>query len=106
MPSAIGTGVTAWRRSGVLDKTIRLSGRSSSIVGVMPSSFLFPDRERGPLGSRHRKQPVYAQAIQVAVGGPAEAGVSAAQARANLAVFSAREQYPETDRDTAPASCR
>ncbi len=106
-PSVVLISDRYWRdRLGadpsVLDKTIRLSGRSYSIVGVMPFSFLFPDRDVDLWSPDVVNNPYTRRQFQVYVGmGRLKPGVSLTQARANLAIVQAQlaEQYPETDRD-------
>lgn len=87
----------------VIGKTVRLDDESFPVVGVMPESFLFPDRsadiwlpvaiDRGPALTR-------TSTWYVGVGRLAQ-GVTIEQARSDLALVQARlaEQYPETDAD-------
>ncbi|HEY3518475.1 MAG TPA: ABC transporter permease, partial [Gammaproteobacteria bacterium] len=86
----------------VLERTVRIGEQAIPIIGVMPASFRFPDRdvdlftptiyepfvlERGNLWMRGF--------------GRLEPGVSVEQARADLELIQRRlsEQYPETDRN-------
>src|SRR6266478_3759404 len=85
----------------IVGKNLRLDGHLTPIVGVMPPSFLFPNREADfwcpiPAGLS------YGQARQnnwFVVIGRLKPGVTAAQARANLATVQAQlgRQFPKTD---------
>lgn len=87
----------------ITGKTIRLGKSSYSIVGVMPASFLFPERDVDlwspvPLGepvAQHRESTWYRTI------GRLKPGVTIQQARANLATVQAQlgKQYPKTDAD-------
>jgi predicted permease len=95
-----------WRRRfnadpNIVGKNLRLDGHLAPIVGVMPPSFLFPDREADlwcpiPAGFS------YGQARAnnwFTVIGRLKPGVTVAQARANLATVQAQlgRQFPKTD---------
>ena len=95
-----------WRRHfnadpNIVGKNLRLDGHLTPVVGVMPPSFLFPNREVDlwcpiPAGLS------YGQARQnnwFVVIGRLKPGVTAAQARANLATVQAQlgRQFPKTD---------
>src|SRR6266403_1228012 len=85
----------------IVGKNLRLDGHLTPIVGVMPPSFLFPNREADlwcpiPAGLS------YGQARQnnwFVVIGRLKPGVTVAQARANLATVQAQlgRQFPKTD---------
>lgn len=95
-----------WRRRfnadpNMVGKNLRLDGHLTPVVGVMPPSFLFPNREADlwcpiPAGLS------YGQARQnnwFVVIGRLKPGVTVAQARANLATVQAQlgRQFPKTD---------
>jgi putative ABC transport system permease protein len=87
----------------VLEASIRIGQNAYRIVGVMPASFRFPDKNVDvwfPVALDNK----YAQARQNTWYrgiGRLKAGVSLEQARANLAAVQAHlgEQYPDTDRE-------
>lgn len=91
----------------VLEKTVRIEGQSYSVVGVMPASFLFPDREvdlwwpvpiDSPFLRNHRPN----RELQWYTGvGRLKAGVTLEQARADLAAVQGLlgREYPDTDAD-------
>ncbi|HEY9465698.1 MAG TPA: ABC transporter permease, partial [Vicinamibacterales bacterium] len=110
-PAAILISERYWRRRfgadpSVLNKSVRMAGRSYPIVGVLPASFMFPERdtdwwvpqwvdapwalERGYRG-------------QIAIG-RLKPGATLAQARDDLGAVQRRlgDQYPTTDRDMSP----
>jgi putative ABC transport system permease protein len=95
-----------WRRRfnadpNIVGKTLRLDGHLTPVVGIMPASFLFPNREADlwcpiPAGLS------YGQAREnnwFIVIGRLKPGVAVAQARANLAMVQAQlgRQFPKTD---------
>src|SRR6266481_4775989 len=95
-----------WRRRfnadpNIVGKNLRLDGHLTPVVGVMPPSFLFPNREADlwcpiPAGLS------YGQARQnnwFVVIGRLKPGVTVAQARANFATVQAQlgRQFPKTD---------
>ncbi|MGC1483303.1 MAG: ABC transporter permease, partial [Candidatus Acidiferrum sp.] len=95
-----------WRRRfnadpNIIGKNLRLDGHLTPVVGVMPPSFLFPNREADlwcpiPAGLS------YGQARTnnwFTVIGRLKPGVAVAQARANLATVQAQlgRQFPQTD---------
>jgi putative ABC transport system permease protein len=95
-----------WRRRfnadpNIVGKNLRLDGHLTPVVGVMPPSFLFPNREADlwcpiPAGLS------YGEARQnnwFVVIGRLKLGVTVAQARANLATVQAQlgRQFPKTD---------
>ena len=89
----------------VLEDTVRLDGRLYSIVGVLPASFLFPDRNVDlwwpyPLDGPSVQNDAQSRQLQWYVGvGRLKSGVTLEQARADLAVVQAQlaKAYPETD---------
>jgi predicted permease len=106
-PPAVLISDRYWRRRfhadpSVVGRTVRIGSASSPIVGVMPASFLFPDRDVD-LWFPVRMTGTIAQ-IRYAtwyVGiGRLRPGVTLEQARANLSAVQAQlgEEYPETDR--------
>jgi len=96
-----------WRRRfgadpDVLRRSIRTGSASSPIVGVMPASFLFPDRDvemwfPTPTGNKFAQ---FRNATWYVGIGRVKPGVTLEQARSNLAAVQAQlaEQYPETDK--------
>jgi len=106
-PSAVLISDRYWRRrlSGnpnVLGKTVRIGSAPFPIIGVMPASFLFPDRSVDlwfPVAMSNQLAQVRYATWYLGIG-RLKAGVTLEQARANLAAVQAQlgEQYPETDR--------
>jgi putative ABC transport system permease protein len=107
-PAAVLVSDRFWRRRfnadpNIVGKNLRLDGHLTPIVGVMPPSFLFPNREADlwcpiPAGLS------YGQAREnnwFTVIGRLKPGVTVAQARANLATVQAQlgQQFPKTDAD-------
>lgn len=107
-PAAVLISDRFWRRRfnadpGVIGKTLRLDGHLYPIVGVMPPSFLFPDRETDlwapiPTGFSFGRARENNWFIVI---GRLKRSVSAAQARADLATVQTQlgRQFPETDAD-------
>jgi putative ABC transport system permease protein len=107
-PAAVLISDRFWHRRfnadpGVIGKTLRLDGHSYPIVGVMPPSFLFPDRETDlwapiPTGFSFGRARENNWFIVI---GRLKRSVSAAQARADLATVQTQlgRQFPETDAD-------
>lgn len=100
-----------WRRKfaadpNVLARTVRIDANSFQIAGVMPGSFLFPERDvdlwfpvtMGPQLARTRNAPWYYGV------GRMKPGVTLEQARANLATVQKQlgEQYPDPDSKITP----
>lgn len=89
----------------VLAGSVRIEGRPYSIAGVMPASFLFPDRKvdlwwPDPVDGPSARNDAENRKLQSYVGvGRLKPGVTPEQARADLAVVQARlaREYPETD---------
>src|ERR1051326_3225022 len=107
-PSAVLISDRFWRARfagspDVLGKKLRINGGSWPIVGVMPASFLFPERDVD-LWSAVPSDAPFAQNRQntwYIVIGRLKPGVTAAQANANLAAVQQQlgQTFPETDRD-------
>jgi putative ABC transport system permease protein len=114
-PEAVIISDRFWRNRfgaspNAIGKTVRVDGRSCPIVGVMPASFLFEERDVdlwSPI-------PVDAPLITGAAGrdftwyrviGRLKPGVSVEQARANLTTVQAQlgKAYPKPDADLAIA---
>ncbi len=95
-----------WRRRfnadpNIVGKNLRLDGHLTPIVGVMPPSFLFPNRE-GDLWCPIPAGLSYGPPREnnwFTVIGRLKPGVTVAQARANLATVQAQlgRQFPKTD---------
>lgn len=107
-PPAVVISDRFWRRRfnadpNAIGKNLRLDGRMFPIVGVMPPSFLFPNREADlwcpiPAGITYGPP---RENNWFTVIGRLEPGVKIEQARANLATVQAQlgRQYPKTDAD-------
>ena len=105
-PSAVLISDRFWRQRLGADphavgKKLHVSGSSDTIVGVMPASFLFPDRDVDLWSAVPLNAP-YAQSRESTwfkTIGRLKPGVTLAQARANLATVQAQlgKQYPKTD---------
>ena len=107
-PHAILISDRFWRRRfsadpNALGKKLRTNGFSSSIVGVMPASFLFPDRDVDLWSAVPPDAPI-AQNREwtwyLAIG-RLKPGVTLEQARANLATVQKQlgRAFPKTDAD-------
>jgi len=107
-PAAVLISDRFWRRRfdadpSAVGKNLRLDGHLYPVVGVMPPSFLFPDREVD-LWSPIPAGLSYGQAREnnwFTVIGRLKPGVSVQQARANLSTVQAQlgRQFSQTDRD-------
>jgi predicted permease len=105
-PSAVLISDRLWRRRfagdpQVIGKNLRIGRTSVPIVGVLPASFLFPDRD-ADLWSTSPPDAPYAQSRDSTwynAFGRLKAGVTIEQARANLNAVqsSLGRQYPKTD---------
>jgi len=107
-PDAMLISDRFWRRRfggdpGTIGKKLRIGKNSYTIVGVMPASFLFPNRDVDlwspvPADSKHAQD---RRSTWYSVVGRLKPGISVEQARANLATVQAQlgRQYPETDED-------
>ena len=106
-PAAVVISDRYWRRRfaadrDVLGKLVRVAGTTAPIVGVMRPSFRFPDPDVDAWFPRVNDQITrFRQATWYTGIGRLEAGVTLAQARADLAAVQTRlgEQYPDSDRD-------
>jgi putative ABC transport system permease protein len=97
-----------WRRRfgadpNAIGKRLRLSGYSNTIIGVMPASFLFPERDVD-LWSAVPMDAPYGQSREstwFTVIGRLKPGVTVGQARADLATVQSHlgKEYPKTDAD-------
>ncbi len=107
-PDAMLMSNRFWQRRfngnpNAIGKTLRIGKYSYTIVGVMPASFLFPDREVD-LWSPIPIDAPYAQdrtSTWYTVIGRLKPGVTLEQARANLIAVQAQlaREYPKTDKD-------
>ncbi len=85
----------------VMGKNLFLSGRPYAIVGVMPISFRFPERDVDIWAPEVVNSPYTRRQFQTYIGvGRLKPGVNLTQARADLARVQTAlaEQYPDTDR--------
>jgi len=106
-PSVVVISDRYWRSRlntdpDVLGKQVRIGQASFSIIGVMPGSFRFPDRNVDLWFPRIYDQFTTGRRSTWYVGiGRLKPGVTLDQARADLAVVQAQlaNQYPDTDRD-------
>ena len=106
-PSAVLISDRYWRRRfgadpNIAGKSVRIGSTSSPIVGVMPASFLFPDRDVDlwfPVKLSNELAQIRSATWYTGIGRLVP-GVTPEQARANLAAVQAQlaEQYPTTDR--------
>ena len=106
-PTAVLISDRYWRRRfgasrDVLGRRVRIETASFEVVGVMPASFRFPDRDVDlwsptPVGTKLAQLRHLTWYFGI---GRLKRGITLEQARANLAVVQAQlgEQYPETDR--------
>src|SRR5215831_10722551 len=111
-PNAVLISDRLWRRRfgadpDALGKKLRIDGYSQLIVGIMPSSFGFPNRDVDVWGAVPTDAP-YAQdraSTWYLTIGRLRPRVTLEQARANLATVQAQlgKQYPKTDEDLAIA---
>jgi len=109
-PNAVLISDRLWRRRfsadpGALGQKLRINGFSGSIVGIMPASFAFPNRDVDVWASVPTDAP-FAQdrgSTWYITIGRLKPGVTLVQARANLATVQAQlgKQYPKTDADLA-----
>lgn len=86
----------------VLKQSVRIANRAFTIVGVMPSSFAFLDRDVDLWTPVTADPKVIPRRVAWYTGvGRLKDGVSVAQAEANLNVVQAQlaQRFPETDRD-------
>jgi putative ABC transport system permease protein len=111
-PPAILISDRYWRRNfgadpGAVGKQLRLDNRSLPIIGIMPASFLFPDREvdlwtPSPMDAPYaqNRESTWFRTI-----GRLKPGVTVAQAEADLTTLQANlgRQFPKTDRELGVA---
>jgi predicted permease len=87
----------------VIGKAVRLDGAPHTVIGVMPASFQFPARSTEAWTSLVLQEDDYVERDDnyLEILARLRPGVSAEQARQDLAVVSARleQQYPETNED-------
>jgi len=110
-PAAILISERYWRRRfgadpEVLGKTVRMSERAYPIAGVLPASFMFPERDVDWWVPEWVDAP-WAVAREFrghAAIGRLKPGIMLAQARNDLVEIQRRlgERYPKTDRDLRP----
>jgi predicted permease len=105
-PSVVLISDRLWRRRfgadpNVLGKLLRFSGSSPRIIGVMPPSFLFPNRDVDLWSSSQDDAPFARQRglTWYACVGRMKRGVTVEQARANLTAVQAAlaKEFPKTD---------
>jgi putative ABC transport system permease protein len=109
-PSAVLISDRYWRRRfsadpKVLEKSVRMGERPYSIVGVLPPSFEFPERDVDWWVPEFVNAPWMAREYSAFVGlGRLKPGITLEQARADLALVQTQlaEQHPKTDRDIRP----
>lgn len=86
---------------GVIGRTVRVNGMASTIIGVMPEGFVFPDNDQ--LWVPHRQDPTALQrgdGVTMNVIGKLRPDVPLEKARVEFEGISARlaEQYPDTNK--------
>jgi predicted permease len=106
-PRAVLISDRYWRRRlgadpNVLNRTVRVGATASPIVGVMPRSFHFPERDVDlwfPIALDYKYTLSRANTWYTGIG-RLKPGVTIDQATANLAAVQTQlgEQYPDTDR--------
>ena len=113
LPGAPGVAILShefWRShfdsaSAALGRTVRVNGVMTTVVGIMPESFTFPQRQDLwlPLGPRATGQPRDARGLWFAVGRLAD-GVTLPQARAEVEAIGARMavDHPATNARVRP----
>ena len=107
-PSPVIISDRYWRRRlgadpNVLRRTVRIGSDAFPIVGVMPASFLFPDRDVDlwfPTAMSSKLSEVRYATWYTGIG-RLKPGVTLEQARADMALVQAQlgSQHPETDRN-------
>ena len=110
-PHALLISDRYWRRrfgadASALGRQLRINGYAGSIVGIMPASFGFPDRDVDIWSAVPTDAP-YAQdrgSTWYLTVGRLKPSVTLEQARANLETVQAQlgKQYPQTDADLTP----
>jgi putative ABC transport system permease protein len=85
---------------GVLNKTILLNGEPHTVIGIMPPGFRYPDKAEfwAPLTPNERLRGARG-AFWLQVVGRLKAGVTRAQAQADMDVIASQleQQYPDTN---------
>src|SRR5262249_29793589 len=107
-PAAVVISDRFWRRRfnadpGVIGKALRLDSHLYPIVGVMPPSFLFPDRESdlwSPIPAGFSYGPARENNWFIVIG-RLKPGVTAREAQADLSTVQGQlgRQFPKTDGD-------
>jgi len=91
---------------GVLGKTIRIDGVPTTVVGIMPPRFGFPDRAQlwVPLAALPEEERVSRGARTLDAVGRLRRGVSVEQGQSELAGIAATlaERYPDSNRNVVP----
>jgi len=105
-PHVIMLGYRLWQDRfagdpGVLGRTVRVNGMSSTIIGVMPEGFVFPDNEQ--VWVPHRQDPAVIErggGVTMNAIGKLRTDVPLEKARVEMEAISARlaEQYPDSNR--------
>ena len=107
-PNAVLISHRLWQRRfhadpGIIGKQLHFSGHAYSIVGVLPASFFFPDREADLFTVSAPDAPVAQDRASTwfTVIGRLNPGVTEAQALADLSTVQRQlgVQFPKTDRD-------
>ena len=92
--------------AGVIGRTIRVNGATTTIVGVMGPGFGFPNRAQLwlPVAARPEAERASRDARTLDAVGRLRPGVTIEQAHAELAgiAAAAAERYPDTNRNVAP----
>jgi predicted permease len=104
-------GYSVWQShfggdSRVIGTTVRLDGQPHTIIGVMPPSFLFPNRWAEAWASGVLREADYENRTQsyIEIVARLRPGISAADARRELAIFHTRvlQLHPEDDPEGRP----
>jgi putative ABC transport system permease protein len=110
-PPAVILGGTLWRaRYGadpsIVGKTVRVGGVQSTVVGIMPPGFGFPDNSDMwlPLVALPQEERASRRARQLETLGRLRTGVTIEQATTELSGITSAlaTRYPNTNRNTAP----
>ncbi len=110
-PDVVILGYDLWQRAyngdpDIVGKVLRVNGRDSEVVGVMPEGFLFPfnDQLWVPLRFDESQMTGRGGGITLEVYGRLKPGVTRAQASAEFEGISARlaETYPDTNSGIVP----
>ena len=111
-PPVVILGGNLWRvrfggDPGILGQTVRVAGVPSTVVGVMPAEFGFPDREELwlPLVAMPQVERTSRGARRLDGIGKLRPGATIEQATAELSGITASlaERYPDTNRNTTPS---